>query len=84
MENDNEIIDEVAGEIETISQEKAKITHDPKLVEVVLQNHPALPFLSIESDGNPFPQVVDAKLEIFCLQVMRIHDTVLAHRNKKA
>ncbi|MBP2639538.1 MAG: CoA-substrate-specific enzyme activase [Firmicutes bacterium] len=69
---------------ETISQEKAKITHDPGLVEVVLQNHPALPFLSIESDGNPFPQVVDAKLEIFCLQVMRIHDTVLAHRNKKA
>ncbi len=65
---------------ETISQEKTKITHDQELVAAVLQNHPALPFLAIESDGNPFPQVVDAKLEIFCLQVLRLHDTVCKHR----
>jgi predicted CoA-substrate-specific enzyme activase len=31
-----------------------------------------LPFLSIESDGNPFPQIVDAKLEIFMLQAERL------------
>lgn len=30
-----------------------------------------LPFLSIEADGNSFPQVVEAKLEAFCLQVKR-------------
>lgn len=32
-----------------------------------------LPFLSIETDGNPFPQVVEARLEAFCLQVERVH-----------
>lgn len=31
-----------------------------------------LPFLSIESDGNPFPQLVEARLEAFALQVQRI------------
>jgi len=37
-----------------------------------------LPFLSIESDGNPFPQVVEAKLEAFCLQVKRSHEKSMA------
>jgi predicted CoA-substrate-specific enzyme activase len=32
-----------------------------------------LPFLSIESDGNPFPQIVDTRVEAFCLQVERLH-----------
>ena len=27
-----------------------------------------LPFLSIETDGNPFPQLLQARLEAFCLQ----------------
>ena len=31
----------------------------------------SLPFLSIESDGNPFPQTIEAQLEAFCLQVQR-------------
>lgn len=34
---------------------------------------PELPFLAIESDGNLFPQVITAKLEVFLLQAMRIH-----------
>ncbi len=34
----------------------------------------ALPFLSIESDGNPFPQIIDAKLEIFMLQAVRLFE----------
>ncbi|HOX53436.1 MAG TPA: CoA activase, partial [Fibrobacteria bacterium] len=40
--------------------------------EKVLQ----LPFLSIESDGNPFPQIVDTRVEAFCLQVERLHKTM--------
>ena len=32
-----------------------------------------LPFLSIESDGNPFPQIIEARIEAFCLQVERLH-----------
>ncbi len=30
-----------------------------------------VPFLSIETDGNPYPQVVEARIESFCLQVDR-------------
>ncbi len=30
-----------------------------------------LPFLPIESDGNPFPQILEARIEAFCLQVDR-------------
>jgi predicted nucleotide-binding protein (sugar kinase/HSP70/actin superfamily) len=36
----------------------------------------SLPFLAIEADGNPFPQVVDAKLDVFALQVERLHSTM--------
>jgi predicted nucleotide-binding protein (sugar kinase/HSP70/actin superfamily) len=32
-----------------------------------------LPFLAIESDGNLFPQVITAKLEVFLLQASRLH-----------
>lgn len=39
-----------------------------------------LPFLSIESDGNPFPQIIEAQIEAFCLQVERIHGEGPAHR----
>ena len=32
----------------------------------------SLPFLSIESDGNPFPQIIEAQMEAFSLQVERL------------
>jgi hypothetical protein len=35
-----------------------------------------LPFLAIESDGNPFTQVVQAQLEVFCLQAGRMYEKV--------
>ena len=28
---------------------------------------------SVESDGNPFPQIIEARIEAFCLQVERLH-----------
>ncbi|MBW2992594.1 hypothetical protein KY345_05240, partial [Candidatus Woesearchaeota archaeon] len=33
-----------------------------------------LPFLSIECDGNPFPQIVESRIEAFSLQVERVYD----------
>ena len=30
-----------------------------------------LPFLTIESDGNVYPQVIEARLETFTLQAQR-------------
>ena len=65
---------------ERIADEKISVTHDRALVQKVLQEHPALPFLSIECDGNPFPLVVEAKLEIFCLQVERMHKVLQKHK----
>jgi predicted nucleotide-binding protein (sugar kinase/HSP70/actin superfamily) len=38
-------------------------------------DHP-LPFLALETDGHPFPQVVEARLEAFALQSLRIHAAV--------
>ena len=36
-----------------------------------------LPFLAIETDGNPFPQIIEARLEAFCLQAQRFHKSLL-------
>ncbi|MEE8335536.1 MAG: acyl-CoA dehydratase activase [Candidatus Neomarinimicrobiota bacterium] len=33
-----------------------------------------LPFLAIESDGNPFPQVIEARIETFTIQAKRLHE----------
>ena len=37
------------------------------------QAHGTLPFLALETDGNPFPQLIEARLEAFCLQALRMH-----------
>ncbi|SIN80099.1 acyl-CoA dehydratase activase [Halodesulfovibrio marinisediminis] len=36
-----------------------------------------LPFLAIETDGNPFPQIVEARLEAFALQARRLHKQMM-------
>jgi predicted nucleotide-binding protein (sugar kinase/HSP70/actin superfamily) len=41
-----------------------------------------LPFLAVESDGSPFPQVITAKLESFCLRAERLHHKMLDTKNK--
>ncbi len=38
-----------------------------------------LPFLAIESDGSPFPQLINAKLDAFCLRAKRLHERMLKH-----
>lgn len=42
----------------------------------LLEEIPNLPFLAIESDGNPFPQVIEARLETFILQAKRTHSVM--------
>jgi predicted CoA-substrate-specific enzyme activase len=41
-----------------------------------------LPFLAIETDGMPFPQIVEANLESFVLQARRVHERLLALKEK--
>jgi predicted CoA-substrate-specific enzyme activase len=42
----------------------------------LLERFDHLPFLAVESDGNPFPQIITAKLETFLLQARRVHEAM--------
>ncbi len=44
----------------------------------LLKRFDHLPFLAIESDGNPFPQIITAKLETFLIQARRMHEAMRA------
>jgi len=59
---------------ETMSRE-GKLSTDPEndRLRSVLADIDDLPFLAIESDGSPFPQLINAKLETFCLRAERLH-----------
>jgi predicted nucleotide-binding protein (sugar kinase/HSP70/actin superfamily) len=46
-------------------------------LEKILATMDDLPFLAIESDGSPFPQLIEAKLEAFCQQSRRLHDQMI-------
>lgn len=41
--------------------------------DALLEGNRKLPFLAIETDGNAFPQVIDARLDAFLLQARRLH-----------
>jgi predicted nucleotide-binding protein (sugar kinase/HSP70/actin superfamily) len=43
----------------------------------ILSEMDELPFLAIESDGAPFPQLIVAKLEAFCQRALRLHHQML-------
>ncbi len=49
-------------------------------VERLLERIDNLPFLAIESDGGPFPQIITARLEAFLLQARRVHEELRAPR----
>ncbi len=63
---------------ETMNHE-GKLATDPqnKRLREVIADHDDLPFLAVESDGSPFPQLIDAKLEAFCLRAERLHRRML-------
>lgn len=65
-----------------IMTREAKLATDPANLYLtrVLNDVQDLPFLAIESDGSPFPQLIDAKLESFCLQASRLHEKMLKAR----
>ena len=65
---------------ETMNQEE-KLKTDPENEQLrsILLETEGLPFLAIESDGSPFPQVITAKLEAFCLRAERLHKRMLQH-----
>ena len=48
----------------------------------VLERFDHLPFLAVESDGSPFPQIVTARLETFLLQARRVHEAMRMERGQ--
>ncbi|MBT8352021.1 MAG: activase [Deltaproteobacteria bacterium] len=65
---------------ETMSRE-GKLKTDPnnKRLCTLLADTQDLPFLAIESDGSPFPQLINAKLEAFCLRAERLNKRMLKY-----
>jgi predicted nucleotide-binding protein (sugar kinase/HSP70/actin superfamily) len=63
-----------------VMNREGKLVTDPdnNRLRSTLGNIDDLPFLAIESDGSPFPQLIHAKLEAFYLQAERLHDRMLA------
>jgi predicted CoA-substrate-specific enzyme activase len=59
---------------ETMTRE-CKLAVDPggNGLRACLADVDDLPFLAIESDGSPYPQLINAKLEAFCLRAERLH-----------
>ncbi len=60
-----------------------KLAAEPNNRELrsVLTDMDELPFLAIESDGSPFPQLINAKLETFCLRAERLHQRIMSTKN---
>jgi len=58
-----------------LNTHKPKIARDAELVARVMKVWPSLPFLSVETDGNTFPQLIESRLEAFLLQVSRLFET---------
>ncbi|MFP4687401.1 MAG: acyl-CoA dehydratase activase, partial [bacterium] len=59
-----------------LDSEKRSQALPGSLEEKVMEEFPSLPFLAIETDGSAFPQVIEARLEAFCLQVERLHEFI--------
>lgn len=62
--------------VESILTPEAKISGNERLKFLdnldALAQFNTLPFISIECDGNPFPQIIESRIEAFCLQVERV------------
>jgi len=73
----NRLSEAILSDTMTASEKLSAEPLDSKL-RAVLTDMDELPFLAIESDGSPFPQVITAKLETFCLRAERLHKRIQA------
>ncbi|MBL7135954.1 MAG: activase [Candidatus Marinimicrobia bacterium] len=52
-----------------------------RMTDQVTSEVPNMPFLAIESDGSPFPQIIEARLETFIVQALRLHEAIMKYRD---
>ncbi len=76
----NRISESILSEVMTRS-DKLRTQNGNRRLETVLSDIERLPFLAIETDGSPYPQLIEAKLEAFCLHAERLHERMIADRN---
>jgi predicted nucleotide-binding protein (sugar kinase/HSP70/actin superfamily) len=59
---------------------REKLATDPAnpVLKAILTDIDDLPFLAIETDGSPFPQLITSKIEAFLLRAERIHQRIMA------
>ncbi|MEJ2096939.1 MAG: acyl-CoA dehydratase activase-related protein, partial [Deltaproteobacteria bacterium] len=76
----NRLSESILNEIMKREDRLAAGSNNGQLAET-LKMMDELPFLAIESDGSPFPQLITAKLEAFCLRAERLHRTMHSGRN---
>jgi hypothetical protein len=59
-------------EMKVINKIQARRLNEPDYdLPLFIDRNYSLPFLTIETDGNPYPQVIEAKLESFVLKAER-------------
>ncbi len=64
-------------------EEAARQAGHPVDLSELRQTIDNLPFLSVECDGNPFSQIIRARLETFMLQADRLHEVMLKQRSPR-
>ncbi len=77
----NRLAEAILNEAMRREHKLASDPHNPHLRSVLTEVED-LPFLAIESDGSPFPQLIHAKLEAFCLRAERLHVRMMAAQLK--
>jgi len=61
-----------ANNLDFKSKSEAYEQAGAKLDDIGFRDTDRIPFLTIEADGNPYPQLLEARFESFCLQVGRV------------
>ncbi|MGE5652679.1 MAG: acyl-CoA dehydratase activase-related protein, partial [Bacillota bacterium] len=59
-----------------LESDKSTNTADPGRLALLVDQVQQLPFLAMESDGSALSPLLEAKLETFVLQVMRVHEVL--------
>ena len=82
----NSRMTEAVATIEMTTKGKEIASNEAKRkidISDIKENIDVLPFLNIESDGNPFSQILEARLETFMLQAERLYEEMHKRKNKK-
>jgi len=72
----SEIRDILKGKV-IFGDDKLDTDSENQALRSVLEDVEDLPFLAVESDGSTFPQLINAKIEAFCLRDARLHQRML-------